>query len=305
MAFKGRSATKKTTKPVFKGFKVTEETELMLFLIATFPGKNRNNIKTLLRDKYVEVDNKVQTQFNFPLHPGQTVSIRPKKGSVLQSTYKGLSIIHEDKYIIVINKTAGFLTKATKKERNKTVVAILLEHVQKMNRNNKVYVVHSLEREMSGVMVFAKSEEIKNELQENWSETISEAQYSAVVEGKIEKEKDTITSYLVESEASLKVHSSQNPKKGRKAITNFETQKVKKGMSLLKIKLETGRKNQIRVHMQDIKHPVIGDKKYGASIDPIGRLGLHLQKLTFKNPVTDKLVTYEAPIPKVFSSIFK
>lgn len=305
MAFKGRSATKKTSKPVFKGFKVTEETELMLFLIATFPGKNRNNIKTLLRDKYVEVDNKVQTQFNLPLHPGQTVSIRPKKGSVLQSTYKGLSILHEDKYLIVINKTAGFLTKATNKEKNKTVFAILIEHVQKMNRNNKVHIVHSLEREMSGVMVFAKSEEIKNELQESWNETISEAEYVAVVEGKVEKEKDTITSFLTESDTSLKVHSSQNPKKGRKAITHFETQKVKKGMSLLKIKLETGRKNQIRVHMQDIKHPVVGDKKYGASIDPIARLGLHLQKLTFKNPITDKLVTYEAITPKVFTSIFK
>lgn len=304
MAFKGRTTVKKTVKPIFKGYKVTEETELMVFLIATLPGKNRNNIKTLLRDKFIEVDNKVQTQYNLKLHPGQTVSVRPKKGSVLQATYKGLSIIHEDKYLIVINKNAGFLTKATNKERTKTAVAILQEHVQKTNRTNKIYIVHSIEREMSGVMVFAKTEEIRDALQESWNETIQEAIYSVVVQGKVEKETDTITSYLVESDASLKVHSSQNPKKGKKAITNFETVKVKKGLSLLKVTLETGRKNQIRVHMQDINHPVIGDKKYGATISPIDRLGLHLQKLTFKNPITQKLVTYEAPIPKNFTTLF-
>jgi 23S rRNA pseudouridine1911/1915/1917 synthase len=304
MAFKGRTTVKKTVKPIFKGYKVTEETELMVFLIATLPGKNRNNIKTLLRDKFIEVDNKVQTQYNLKLHPGQTVSVRPKKGSVLQATYKGLSIIHEDKYLIVINKNAGFLTKATNKERTKTAVAILQEHVQKTNRTNKIHIVHSIEREMSGVMVFAKTEEIRDALQESWNETIQEAIYSVVVQGKVEKETDTITSYLVESDASLKVHSSQNPKKGKKAITNFETVKVKKGLSLLKVTLETGRKNQIRVHMQDIKHPVIGDKKYGATVSPIDRLGLHLQKLTFKNPITQKLVTYEAPIPKNFTTLF-
>ena len=304
MAFKGRTTVKKTVKPIFKGYKVTEETELMVFLIATLPGKNRNNIKTLLRDKFIEVDNKVQTQYNLKLHPGQTVSVRPKKGSVLQATYKGLSIIHEDKYLIVINKNAGFLTKSTNKERTKTAVAILQEHVQKTNRTNKIHIVHSIEREMSGVMVFAKTEEIRDALQESWNETIQEAIYSVVVQGKVEKETDTITSYLVESDASLKVHSSQNPKKGKKAITNFETVKVKKGLSLLKVTLETGRKNQIRVHMQDIKHPVIGDKKYGATVSPIDRLGLHLQKLTFKNPITQKLVTYEAPIPKNFTTLF-
>jgi 23S rRNA pseudouridine1911/1915/1917 synthase len=304
MAFKGRTTVKKTVKPIFKGYKVTEETELMVFLIATLPGKNRNNIKTLLRDKFIEVDNKVQTQYNLKLHPSQTVSVRPKKGSVLQATYKGLSIIHEDKYLIVINKNAGFLTKATNKERTKTAVAILQEHVQKTNRTNKIHIVHSIEREMSGVMVFAKTEEIRDALQESWNETIQEAIYSVVVQGKVEKETDTITSYLVESDASLKVHSSQNPKKGKKAITKFETVKVKKGLSLLKVTLETGRKNQIRVHMQDIKHPVIGDKKYGATVSPIDRLGLHLQKLTFKNPITQKLVTYEAPIPKNFTTLF-
>jgi len=304
MGFKGRSTVKKTAKPIFKGYKVTEETELMLFLIATFPEKNRNNIKTLLRDKYIEVDNKVQTQYNLKLHPGQTISIRPKKGSVLQSSYKGLSIIHEDKYVIVINKTAGFLTKATNKEKSKTVIAILQEHIQKTNRNNKIYIVHSIEREMSGVMVFAKTEEIRDALQESWPETIEFAEYNVVVEGKIEKESGTITSYMTESDASLKVHSSQNPKKGKKAITNYETIRFKKGLSLLKVTLETGRKNQIRVHMQDIKHPVIGDKKYGSTISPIDRLGLHLLKLSFKNPITQKIVSYQAPIPKNFTTIF-
>lgn len=285
-------------------YKVASETELMVFLIQSMPGKNRNNIKTLLRDKFVEVDGRVQTQFNFLLHVGQTVSIRPRKGSVQQTNYRGLEIIHEDQDIIVINKEAGLLTMASNKEKNKTAYAVLSAHVKKANPDNKIYIVHRLDRETSGLILFAKNEEMKNKLQESWNDTIQERTYIALVEGKMEDNSGTIISYLTESEASLIVHSSQNPKKGKKAITHYKTINYKRGFSLLKVNLETGRKNQIRVHMQDIKHPVVGDKKYGATTSPLERLGLHAQVLAFNHPKTGRLIRFESPIPKKFLGLF-
>ena len=304
MKFKTKRTPTSAMKPKFEGFKVTIDTELMIFLIDTMPGKNRNNIKTLLRDKYVEVDGRVQTQFNLPLKIGQIVSIRPRKGSVQQTNYRGLEIIHEDKDIIVINKEAGLLTMASNKEKNKTAFATLSEHVKKANKDNKIYIVHRLDRETSGLILFAKNEDIKTKLQESWNETIQERTYIAIVEGKMEEQEGTITSYLTESEASMIVHSSQNPKKGKKAITHFKVMNFKKGFSMLKVNLETGRKNQIRVHMQDLKHPVIGDKKYGSTCSPIERLALHAQVIAFNHPITGRLMRYESSIPKKFLGMF-
>ena len=304
MKFKTKKTTISAMKPKFEGFKVTIDTELMLFLITTLPGKNRNNIKTLLRDKFVEVDGRVQTQFNLPLKIGQIVSIRPRKGSVQQTNYRGLEIIHEDKDIIVINKEAGLLTMASNKEKNKTAFATLSEHVKKANKDNKIYIVHRLDRETSGLILFAKNEDIKTKLQESWNETIQERTYIAIVEGKMEEQEGTITSYLTESETSMIVHSSQNPKKGKKAVTHFKVINFKKGFSMLKVNLETGRKNQIRVHMQDLKHPVIGDKKYGSTCSPIERLALHAQVIAFNHPITGRLMRYESSIPKKFLGMF-
>ena len=304
MKFKTKKTLASAIKPKFEGLKVTIDTELMVFLIASLPGKNRNNIKTLLRDKFVEVDGRVQTQFNLPLRIGQIVSIRPRKGSIQQTNYRGLEIIHEDKDIIVINKEAGLLTMASNKEKNKTAFATLSEHVKKANKDNKIYIVHRLDRETSGLILFAKNEEIKTKLQESWNETIQERTYIAIVEGKMEEQAGTITSYLTESEASMIVHSSQNPKKGKKAITHYKVMNFKKGFSMLKVNLETGRKNQIRVHMQDIKHPVIGDKKYGSTCSPIERLALHAQVIAFNHPVTGRLVRFESSIPKKFLGMF-
>jgi 23S rRNA pseudouridine1911/1915/1917 synthase len=304
MKFKAKKSTASAMKPKVDGFKVTTDTELMVFLITSMPGKNRNNIKTLLKDKFVEVDGRVQTQFNLPLKIGQTISIRPRKGSLQQTNYRGLEIIHEDKDIIVINKEAGLLTMASNKEKNKTAYATLSEHVKKSNQDNKIYIVHRLDRETSGLILFAKNEEIKTKLQDSWNDTIQERTYIAIVEGKMEEQAGTVTSFLTESEASMIVHSSQNPKKGKKAITHYKVMNFKKGFSMLKVNLETGRKNQIRVHMQDLKHPVIGDKKYGSTCSPIERLALHAQVIAFNHPVTGRLVRFESPIPKKFLGMF-
>ena len=221
MKISPKKHTLKSVKTNTKEFNVLNETELMLFLLASMPGKNRNNIKTLLRDKFIEVDGRIQTQFNLPLKIGQKVTIRPRKGSIQQVAYKNLEIIHEDQDIIVVNKEAGLLTIASNKEKRKTAYAILSEHVKKADPNNKIFIVHRLDRETSGLLLFAKNEEIKNKLQERWNESIQERTYIALVEGKLENSSGTITSYLTESEVSMKVHSSQNPKKVKKLLHIF------------------------------------------------------------------------------------
>lgn len=279
---------------------VKEKTELMQFLILSLPGKSRDNIKSLLKRKLIEVDGRVQTKYNFPLTTGQQVKIRPKSGDVAQKKYSGLEIIFEDDDIIVINKEAGLLTMSDNKAPNKTAYSILSGHVKKKNPGNKIFIVHRLDRETSGLLLFAKSEAIKNKLQENWNNTIQERTYLAVIQGKLTKPAGVHQSYLVESKVSMKVHSSQTNKSGQLAITHYKTISSKQGFSLIELNLETGRKNQIRVHLQDLGHPIVGDKKYGSSIHPIGRLALHAKVLAFNHPKTGKIVRFESEIPKKF-----
>jgi len=282
-------------------FQVTENTELMVFLIAKMPHKSRINIKSLLRDKQVLVDGKATSQFNHPLVAGQEVQIKALK-SHQEKPYKGLNVIFEDQYLIVINKEAGLLSIATDREKDQTAYSILSEHVKKENPNNRIFIVHRLDRETSGVMIYAKSEKIQKLLQESWHET-KERVYAAVVEGQLKYPYGTIESYLVESKAYI-VYSSQNPNNGQKAITHYETIKSNSNYSLVKVKLETGRKNQVRVHMQDLGHPVIGDAKYGSKVNPIKRLGLHAWELNFIHPVTKEVFNFQTPLPGKFKALF-
>ncbi len=282
--------------------KVTEEVELMSFLIAQLPHKNRNNIKTLLRDKQVLVEGRVVTQYNHLLKPNQKVEISGSKARKEQK-YTGLTILFEDPYLIVIDKQEGVLSIATDRREDQTAYSILSNHVKQQNSSNKIFIVHRLDRETSGVMVFAKSEKIQKLLQETWGPTTKERTYLAVVGGALTEPSGTIISYLNESKALI-VYSSQNPNQGQKAITHYETVKSNQRFSLLKVNLETGRKNQIRVHMQDLGHPVVGDKKYGSHLNPIGRLGLHAWILGFTHPITQEKLRFETKIPPKFLGLF-
>lgn len=283
-------------------FDVKENAELMKFLIASLPGKNRNNIKSLLANKQVFVDGKYIKQFNHPLVPGQTVEIRWSRVPE-EKQYRGISIVHEDDDIIVIDKHAGMLSIALDNRLTETAFRMLSDHVKKQNPSNRIFVVHRLDRDTSGLMMFAKSEEIKNKLQENWTDVVLERTYVALVEGVVEETEGEITSYLFESKAMI-VYSSQDPKAGEKAITTFKLMKAGKKYSLLLIQLKTGKKNQIRVHMKDIGHPVAGDKKYGAVSSPIGRLGLHAMVLSFIHPVSNEVMTFKTPVPRKFMRVF-
>ncbi len=281
---------------------VTETAELMAFLMAQLPHKNRNNIKTLLRDRQILVEGRVQTQYNHLLQPNQRVEIHWTKGAK-ETAYRGLTILFEDAHLIVIEKQEGLLSIAANNHESQTAYNTLSAHVKKSHPANKIFIVHRLDRDTSGVMVFAKSERVKNLLQETWEPTTKERTYVAVAERPFKEPKGTVTSYLHESKALI-VYSSQNPHQGQIAITHYEVLKQNAEFSLLKIELETGRKNQIRVHMQDLGHSIVGDKKYGAVTNPIGRLGLHAWVLAFVHPITHEKLRFETTVPKKFLELF-
>ncbi|EKD37304.1 MAG: hypothetical protein ACD_75C01181G0003 [uncultured bacterium] len=289
---------KKTTDT----FTVDREDTLLAALLTNLPHKSRNALKAVMRDSQVLIDGKPVTQFDHPLVPGQRVEVAWERAGAQQESH-GLNIVHEDEDLIIIDKPSGLLTIATDKEKRKTAYAILSDYVKRQDPGNKIFIVHRLDRETSGLLMFARNEQIKQQIQETWETTISQRTYVAVVEGQVEPPEGTITSWLTESKAFI-VYSSQNPQLGRKAVTHYKKIRESSTLSLLQVNLETGRKHQIRVHMQDINHPVIGDSKYGATLNPIRRMGLHAQVLVFTHPKTGKLCRYETPVPKNFLRLF-
>jgi len=283
--------------------KVSEPTELMKFLIEKFPEKSRTTIKAILAHKQVTVDNMITTKFDFQLKRGQMVFLYKQK-SEEKPRFRGLRIVHEDADLIVIDKASGLLSMASETEKVKTAYSMLSEYVKKFDPKNLIFIIHRLDRDTSGLMMFAKSKKVQDILQKDWNESIIERSYIAVVEGTVEKTEDTITSWLKENKAMV-MYSSKTPDDGMKAITHYKVLKADKGFSLLEVKLETGRKNQIRVHMKDLGFPVTGDKKYGAKLNPLGQMGLHARVLAFKHPITGKALRFDTPIPLKFQKLFR
>lgn len=213
-----------------------------------------------------------------------------------------IKIIYEDKFIIVVDKPAHLLTIATDNEKEKTMFHKVISYEKSKNKNNKVFIVHRLDKDTSGLLLFAKSEKVKHILQDNWDNLVKRRGYLAVVEGKVEKEHDTIKSYLKEGKNLLSY--STNSKDGKLAITTYQKRKTSKSYTLLDITIQTGRKNQIRVHMKEMNHPIIGDKKYGAKTNPLKRLGLHANELVITHPITKEEMTFISRPPKEFINMF-
>lgn len=282
---------------------VTTPTELMIFLLEKLPDQGRNNIKSLLTHRQIQVDGQVQTLYNYPLQIGQEVLVN---WSLVrdEEAIKGLKIIYEDPDIIVIDKPAGLLSMASDKEKVLTAYHQLTDHVRLSNPDNRIFIVHRLDRDTSGIMMFAKNEEVKHLLQDDWKEVMADRAYVAVVEGKVEEKEGTIRSWLKESKTRL-MYSSFKPGDGLEAVTHYRVLQASAAYSLLEIRLETGRKNQIRVHMKEFGHSIIGDKRYGASSNPIGRLGLHAHILAFHHPISGELMRFETEVPKKFSRLCK
>ncbi|MDO9154743.1 MAG: RluA family pseudouridine synthase, partial [Paludibacter sp.] len=259
-------------------FRAAENVELMTFLLSKMGGMSRNSIKSLLAHRQVMVNDKITTQFNKALRPADLVVVSSMRGN-MQLSHPKIKIIFEDQYLIVVEKKEGLLTVSTGKSDETTAFSILKNYVIKSSKQNRIFVVHRLDRETSGIILFAKTREIQLAMQEHWHEVVTRRVYVALVEGKVEKEKDTIITWLTENEKSLKIHSSNVDNGGQQAITHYRVVKSNDKFSLLEIELETGRKNQIRVHLQGIGHPIVGDKKYGSTFSPITRLGLHARIL--------------------------
>jgi len=211
------------------------------------------------------------------------------------------NIIYEDKDIIVIDKPAGMLSVSTDRDSENTAFRMVNDYMR--SKRGRVWIVHRLDRETSGVMLFAKSEKIKLLLQDNWEDMAIKRSYIAVVEGNVTVPERKITSWLKQTK-TLRVYSSEKQGDGKHAITNYKVLKTSPDYSLLDISLETGRKNQIRVHMKDIGHPIAGDKKYGAETNPLGRIGLHASLLTLKHPITEEEMNFKAKTPKGFLKFF-
>ena len=275
-----------------------DEIQLMEFLIAKMGGMSRSSIKSLLGHRQISVNDKIITQFDFLLKPNDKVTVNSTRGN-LELTHPKLRIIFEDNDLIVVEKKEGLLTVTTGTGDDTTAFSILKNHVKKSSPANKIYTVHRLDRETSGVLVFSKNRDAQHTFRNNWQEIVTKRTYVALVEGKVAKEKDRIVSWLTENEVSLKIRSSKTDNGGKEAITNYKLLKSNEEFSLLEIELETGRKNQIRVHLESIGHPIVGDRKYGSSVS-IGRLALHARVLEFYHPVTGEIMHFETQIPKEF-----
>jgi len=284
-------------------YKVEESMGLLDFLHLTLKNKSSSKVKSLLTHKQISVNGVPTSKYNYMLKPGQTVTVNK---FVKQNSPENemLDIIYEDDEIIVINKPAGLLTIATEKERDLTAYHFLTDYVRKDNPNNRIYIVHRLDKDTSGIVMFAKNEEIKIAFQDNWNNLVKYRSYLAIVEGKLEEKSDTLVSWLKETTTHL-VYSSGKEGDGKEAITNYNVLKENDEYSLLEVWLETGRKNQIRVQLSDIGHCIIGDRKYGAKTSPLKRLGLHANKLEFVHPFTHELMSFEAKSQHKFAAFVK
>ena len=273
----------------------------MDFLMKKLDGISRSKVKRMLANKIVSVDGEHTTQFDFALQPGMIVGIGKPTARERFHNPK-LKIVYEDKYLLVIDKKEGLLTNSPTKEKD-TAQAILNQYFISTQQRCRAHTIHRLDRDTSGLMLFAKSKEVAQMFEEDWKNTVYDRRYVAIVSGVVEKAEGIVESWLKDNKAFV-TYSSPTDNGGKFAQTFYKTLYSHKGYSLMELTLETGRKNQIRVHMADLGHPVVGDPKYGNGDNPIGRLALHAFKLCFHHPVKNEDFEFETPFPASFGKLF-
>lgn len=283
----------------YTDYPVHEAQELMDFLMTAVTSGNRTRAKQLLTQKMVYVDKVITTQYNTPLRAGQLVQIA-QRGNLhaLRSEY--VRIVYEDAFLIVIDKAPGILTNAPLAGRENSVKRILDEYLRRGKKPVSAHTVHRIDRFTSGLLLFAKRRDVQEILTEHWQEIILDRLYIAVVEGRMEHDTGTVRSWLYDDKRFMTHSSPTETEQGRLAITHYHTIRRTDERSLVEFRLETGRKNQIRVHMQDLRHPIVGDLKYGAQTDPIGRVCLHAYRLDFIHPITHEQLHFDSPTPAEF-----
>ena len=278
-------------------FKVTKEAVLIEFVMEKMYGISRNRAKALITNRVVFVNNAITTHPLTELKAGQVVQIdRSKRKMSFHSNE--LDIVYEDPYLLIIDKHPGLLSMSNN-SRQQTVQTVLNRYLEKGGGRNTSHLVHRLDRDTSGLMVYAKDVQTQQTLINGWQQLVTDRRYIALVEGELESSRGRIQSWLTEDKRFI-THSSPVDNGGKLAVTHYEVMDSSNGYSLVECELETGRKNQIRVHMADLGHPVVGDHKYGSENDPIRRLGLHAYMLCFVHPVTGKHMRFETPVPALF-----
>jgi len=325
-----------------QNFTVAHDGPLLKYLFELFPGQSRTGVKNMLSKGQILVNGESRTAFDQPLFKGDTLTVLPKGVSIARATRAdareevektGVRIVFEDENYIVVDKPSGMLTISTAHGSNaksghkeKTLYALLNAYVKvnaRMQRKEdlitgadpdrslaKIWIVHRIDKGTSGVLVFAKNERAKDILQSKWKDLVIERKYTAFLEGRVEKPQGAIQSWLVENPKSFKMNSFPSEvKDGQLAITHYRvTDYFHKGhnqYTQVEFSLETGRKNQIRVHAADIGHPIAGDEKYGAETDPLRRLALHAATLVFRHPFTNRIVRIQSPLPEIFNRFEK
>lgn len=282
-------------------FLVYHECELLPFLFEKMPQQSKKNVKRILANHQVSVGGAPVSQFNFKLYPEDEVVI--SKNRIAKHERANLPIIYEDNDLIAIDKPSGLLCVATDKEKGRTAYRLVSDYVTQMNPKARIFVVHRLDEDTSGVLIFAKNWETREALQNSWQDIVHNRAYYAIVEGQMEKKEDTLRDYLDQDRAQL-VYVTHNKEKGKLAITSYSVMAAKKEYSLLDVHIDSGRKNQIRVQLGNIGHYVIGDDKYGEPSNPLRRLGLHAYELDLTNPLNGKEYKFTAPMPSSFKAMF-
>ena len=279
-------------------YDVTEPQALIDALSRLFPDSSKTTLRQMLQTGRVRVNGEVEKNAKRDLEAADLIDVAEKE--VHRNLPEGLAILHEDRDVIVVLKAHGLLTVPTERERDTTVQAYLNAYLKK----ERIQVVHRLDRETSGVLVFAKNAHAREQLKEQFAAHTTDRLYVAIVEGEMDPEAGTFRSYLREMK-DLKMVSVDAHPDAKFAVTHYKTVETNGRYSMLEVQLETGRKNQIRAHLSEAGHPIVGDRMYGSEVNPLGRLGLHAKLLGFEHPVTGKRMVFTAPVPKVFREVFR
>ena len=290
------------TQGEYDHFQVTEEQPLLEFLLSNVK-QSKNKIKLTLQGQGVKVNGKTVTQFDYQLQPGMKVAVSKTKRNQQPFKSRYVKIVYEDRWLIVIEKQPGILSMAGG-HSSLNVKTVLDDYFKKSRQKCTAHVVHRLDRDTSGLMVYAKDMETEQILEHNWHQIVYDRRYVAVLSGEMEQDDGTIQNWLKDNKAYI-TYSSPIDNGGKLAITHFHVLDRTTDHSLVEFKLETGRKNQIRVHAADMGHPVCGDVKYGNGDDPLHRLCLHAWLLCFEHPWTHQPMEFETTIPSTFKHLFK
>lgn len=287
---------RKNTKTLLT-FRVVADAILIEFIMERMHGISRNRAKALISNRVVLVNNAITTHPLTELKAGQVVQIDRSKHKMAFHSNE-LDIVFEDPYLLIVDKHAGLLSMSNN-SKQQTVQTVLNRYLEKGGRRSTSHLVHRLDRDTSGLMVYAKDVQTQQSLINGWQQLVTDRRYIALVEGELENQRGRIQSWLTEDKRFI-THSSPVDNGGKFAVTHYNVLSLSNGYSLVECELETGRKNQIRVHMADLGHPVVGDRKYGSDKDPMRRLGLHAYMLCFTHPVTGKHMRFETPVPALF-----